>query len=141
MSTTPLLTSLKAFCDSDPFYIDYALGTTWRYLLENYHIKLVTVVFPFISLLITYFVPSLFMYLLEESGLIQRWKIQPNKKNPSSLNIKCLKVLLFNYFLVILPLYSLGFNYLHLLGFSLSPELPKWYDQQQKNSHLTGTSF
>lgn len=118
--------SIVKFLDSDPLYIDYALGKMWRYVMTNFHHVFPTVVFPFLSLVVTYIVPCAILFLLEEYGYLQEYKIQKNKKNSSELNWKCVKTLIFSYFCVILPLYAGGFIILQRMGFSLSLEIPKW---------------
>jgi hypothetical protein len=43
------------------------------------------------------------------------------------MKIKLFKTLLFNYFLIILPLYSISFPLLKFIGFSISRKLPSFY--------------
>lgn len=51
-----------------------------------------------------------------------------NKSNSQELIAKCVKQLVWNYFVIIFPLYSLSFSVLYELGFEESPEtIPSWW--------------
>jgi len=85
----------------------------WSYMLDQYHPWLVTILFPFLSLILSYVIPCGLMHLLEMADLpfIQKYKIQKNKKNDSKMLMKAVVHLLKSYFLVMWPLYLVAFMF------------------------------
>lgn len=106
-------------------FVDEQLHTLWNYLLDNYSDAQVFCIFPLVSLMTCYFGYSFLILGLEWSGIMDRYKIQKEKKNSTATIWKAIKNILFTFLLIALPSHYLSLNFMiYTLGFSTSRELP-----------------
>lgn len=108
------------------------LNALWTYLVDNYPPIYYKFVFPYISMVTTFFIPTLIIAMFEMSNLvpqsIQKYKLQPKKQNVTPSSVwKAFKTILLEYLFLIGPLYACGFSFIaDLLGFS-SGQVDAWY--------------
>mmetsp|Transcript_1570 Transcript_1570/g.5404 ORF Transcript_1570/g.5404 Transcript_1570/m.5404 type:complete len:269 (-) Transcript_1570:4546-5352(-) len=107
------------------------LNALWTYLVENYPPIYYRFVFPYISMLLTFFIPTLLIAIFEISDWTPLWlkklKIQQEKRVTPERVWNCFKTILIQYVFIIGPTYACGFSFIaDLLGFS-SGEVPAWY--------------
>lgn len=85
----------------------------WSYMLSNYHIWLVTILFPFLSLVISYTIPCSILFLIEYLSIpfIEQYKIQKGKYNSADMLKKTVVHLIKSYLLIMWPLYLVAFMF------------------------------
>lgn len=107
------------------------LNALWKYMVDNYPPIYSTFVFPYISVIVAFFVPTLIIALFEVSDWTPEWlkkkKIQPNKKVTPEDVWKAFKLIMTQYIFLIGPLYACGFSFVaSFLGFS-NGKVDPWY--------------
>jgi len=105
-----------------------AISSVLEYAFTNYHPYVVVTVGTFVLHFIFYFGIYIPYYIFERTPSLQKYKVQPDKKNTFELEWRCFKGLLFAQITAELPMMMLAGPVLHYMGARFLPPLPHWQE-------------
>jgi methylsterol monooxygenase len=104
------------------------LGSAWNYMTDNYPRFTIAVWFSVVLHELVYFGLCAPGFVAQFLPFMQKYKVQQDKPETFGQQWKCFKKLMFNHFCIQLPLMSMTYYYLEMMGIPYEyDKMPAWY--------------
>ncbi|CAI8025336.1 Methylsterol monooxygenase 1 [Geodia barretti] len=103
------------------------LGSAWNYMTDNYPRFTIAVWFSVVLHELVYFGLCAPGFVAQFLPFMQKYKVQQDKPETFGQQWKCFKKLMFNHFCIQLPLMSMTYYYLEMMGIPYEyDKMPAW---------------